>query len=285
MSYEILKSENVPFITLTLHNIKPRNNYYIEYCYPNLKIGCIIEGKAKWRIDNIDYDVEKNDIFIFNNKEKRALHTVTSDLSMIFVEFEPRFIWNNGIEILDSSYLNIFFNRNGLLENRIRDNEFSKLIIDIILEIKKEFNLKQPEYEQMLKIKVLNLLIILSRYYKNNSKNNGEIRTFNKENINLINKVMNFIDQHISEELTLEKLADIAHLNPSYLSTIFKQYNGITLFQYIQRKRISLSIDYLKNTHLSVLNIANICGFNTAANFYKYFKKLTGKIPKDFRTL
>jgi AraC-like DNA-binding protein len=259
-----------------------------EYCYPTLKVVYIVRGCGKWRIENKDYDIQKGDVFIFNNIEKRAIHTVLAPevLTMMFVEFEPRFIWTNGLNIFDSSYLNVFFKRDVFFENRISgDSEISNSVKEIIYDIERELSTKLPEYQQMLKIKVLNLLIILNRHFRSNIDGLAEIHVFNKEIILLMNKVIDYADHHISEELTLVELSNIVHMNSSYLSSLFKKYNGITLFQYILRKRISLAIDYLKNSNYEVLTIAGLCGFNTSANFYKYFKSLTGKTPSDFRHL
>jgi AraC family transcriptional regulator len=94
---------------------------------------------------------------------------------------------------------------------------------------------------------------------------------------------MDYIDNHISDEIQLNALADIAHMNPCYFSTIFKKYNGLSPSQYITRKRIYKAIDYLTTSDYSVIEISSLCGYNTAANFYKAFKTVTGRIPKDYR--
>lgn len=287
-SYVTLKSDSAPFVSLTRHSIEPRNNVNAAYCYPTLKVVYIVKGCGRWRIGSKEYEMKKGDVFILNNIEKRAIHTVLAPevLTMMFVEFEPRFIWMNGLNLFDSSYLNVFFNRDEFFDNRIDgDREICAPIKDIIFEIERELTEKRPEYEQLLKIKVLNLLILLNRYFKSVLGRQAKAHIFNKETILLMDRVLDYVDCHIAEELTLRSLADIVHMNPAYLSSVFKKYNGISLFQYILRKRVSTAIELLENSDYAVLNIACLCGFNTSANFYKYFKSLTGKTPSDFRRL
>ncbi len=276
----------IPYLNLSHLSLQPRNNLNVEHCYPALKICLITQGKGQWRIGSKEYPINTGDVFLLNNNETRALHTITppDPLNMMNLAFEPRFIWLNGFNVFDTELLSIFFNRNSNFDNRIPyQTPMSRTVKKELLEIQNEYLDKQPKYEEIIKVKTLYLLTLFNRYY-NNDVNINPISTGSKpENLALINKVIEYIDSHIAEDLTLEKLSDIAHMNPSYFSTLFKKYNGLSISEYILRKRILLSIELLRNKEDSVLNIAQICGFRSSANFYKYFKKLTGRTPSDFR--
>lgn len=283
---EMMYFDTIPLLRLLGFSIAPRSDFNLERCYPTLKICFVTQGKGIWRIDKKEYAIEKGDIFILNNAEVRAIRTLPppEKLSMIILEFEPRFIWINGFNIFDSSCLSIFFHRSEDFENRIPGGcSANKSVTKIMLEIVHEFETKLPEYEQMVKVKILNILIILNRHFSADISKPPLFHGFNKDNITSVNRVIDYINGHIGEELSLEKLSGIAHMNPSYFSTLFKKYNGISLFQYILKIRISLAVDLLKASDYTVLHIANLCGFNTPANFYKCFRRFTGKNPSFFR--
>jgi AraC-like DNA-binding protein len=268
---------------LSEHVILPRSNYSVQHCYHTLRICLILKGKGEWVIGGKTYDIEKDDIFILNNVETRTIRTVfpPEPLIMKVIYFEPRFIWTYSDNIFDSSYLKIFFGRNENFENRLnRSNPAAAKIKNIMLDTIKEFDEKQSEYEQMIKVNLLQILVNINRHFNYTKSNSAALQ---KDSILYISRVMDFIDNNISEEITLNTLADIAHMNPSYFSTVFKKYNGITLSQYILRKRINMAIDYLMNSKYTILEIACLCGFNTTANFYKAFKGITGKVPTDYR--
>ena len=72
-------------------------------------------------------------------------------------------------------------------------------------------------------------------------------------------------------------------MSSAYFSTKFKEYNGISLSQYIAKKRVQKAVRKLENSDKTVLSIAQNCGFFSSSNFYKAFKKYTGKVPTDYR--
>lgn len=91
------------------------------------------------------------------------------------------------------------------------------------------------------------------------------------------------INAHIAENLSFEKLADMANVSRSYYSRIFKIANRIPPMDCIIRKRIDLAKAALQKTDLSILEIAYQCGFNNTANFNRAFRQRTGLVPSAFR--
>lgn len=91
------------------------------------------------------------------------------------------------------------------------------------------------------------------------------------------------MDAHLTEDLTLEDIAQAAGLSRSYFSAIFRQLNGVTVWDYITRKRIELAMEYLRHGNLPITQIASMCGFNTIANFNRSFKLVTHCTPSQFR--
>ena len=96
---------------------------------------------------------------------------------------------------------------------------------------------------------------------------------------------MVYINQHLSEQITLEKLAEIANMNKTYYSTFFKKLNKVTVWDYIISARIELAINYLMNSQVpkSIIEIAEACGFYNISNFNRIFKKITGKTPSEYK--
>ena len=93
---------------------------------------------------------------------------------------------------------------------------------------------------------------------------------------------MQYIHQHLSDSITLKELADVAHLTPTYFSSLFKKFNGVSPWKYITIKRVELAISLLRTTSLSKLEIAERCGFSSSSNFYTAFAAVTGKNPSAY---
>ncbi|WP_229521478.1 helix-turn-helix domain-containing protein [Paenibacillus monticola] len=93
----------------------------------------------------------------------------------------------------------------------------------------------------------------------------------------------NYIFNHLYEELSLDKLAEVAGLNGSYLSQLFKKETGIAVSDYIQRERIEEAKRLMEYSGVTLSDIATRLHFNDQSYFTKVFKKYTGTTPRQFR--
>lgn len=99
----------------------------------------------------------------------------------------------------------------------------------------------------------------------------------------LVQKVITLIDSDLTADLSLHKQAERLNLNASYLSTLFKKETGMTLTEYVSKKRIERATFLLTSTNLQIQTIAQNCGIYDVNYFTKTFKKYTGKTPREYR--
>lgn len=92
-----------------------------------------------------------------------------------------------------------------------------------------------------------------------------------------------YIKEHLSENLTLEDIAQNAHVNNSYLSRIFKQECGYSITEYITTLRIEKARELLANSTLLTYEVAEQVGFNDSSYFSSLFKKYSGLTPTEYR--
>ncbi len=99
----------------------------------------------------------------------------------------------------------------------------------------------------------------------------------------LIQKVITQIESDIASDLSLNNLAKIFQVNPSYLSTLFKKETGNTLTDYVNKMRVERAKELLISTNIQIQNIAQRCGMLDVNYFTKTFKKYTDLTPKKYR--
>ena len=97
---------------------------------------------------------------------------------------------------------------------------------------------------------------------------------------NLICDILIYIDNNISNKITIEDLENKFFYNRYYIMKLFKKEMGITLINYINSIRIYNSITLIKESNNSLLNIAFKCGFYSIEYFSETFKKIIGVNPE-----
>ncbi|SDC37757.1 two component transcriptional regulator, AraC family [Pelagirhabdus alkalitolerans] len=98
-----------------------------------------------------------------------------------------------------------------------------------------------------------------------------------------IKEAVHYIDEYYDEELTLKEVAHHVHLNPSYLSTLFKEEIQLSFTEYLTRVRLQHAKQLLLTTDKNVTEIAETVGYNTPKYFNKVFKEQENMTPSAYR--
>jgi len=99
----------------------------------------------------------------------------------------------------------------------------------------------------------------------------------------LFEKLMDYINQHLEEDLSLEHLSKLFFVNKYHIAHLFKEKYGIPVHQYIIKKRLALCKDALLNNE-EITEICLLCGFSDYSSFYRAFKKEYGLSPKQYKS-
>ena len=99
----------------------------------------------------------------------------------------------------------------------------------------------------------------------------------------IINKVQTYIDDHLSQGLSLDELGKVAYLHPVYLSKIIKQEMGENVSNYISRKRLEKASRLLQDSELRIIDIAHMVGYKKNQYFIQLFKIEYGLTPYQYR--
>jgi len=98
-----------------------------------------------------------------------------------------------------------------------------------------------------------------------------------------IQKIHLYIEEHFSEELPLDVIAENVMLNKSYMCSVFKKYVGVTIGEWINVVRIRKAAEMIIYSDLSLMQIALNCGYVSTAHFNRLFQKYVGIPPGQCR--
>ena len=94
---------------------------------------------------------------------------------------------------------------------------------------------------------------------------------------------LNFIEEHITEALSTEDLANMAGLSPFYYQRLFKRLVNKPVQEYVKLRRLAKVLESLKNPGQRILDTALTYGFSSHANFTRAFKEAYGITPEEYR--
>ncbi len=254
--------------TATLRNISsaryggdwhstPHTHHYAELFY-------IVGGDGQFRIEDKLYSVKADQMVIVN---PNVIHT---EVSYNAHPLEYIVLGIDGLELAMS----------GQQENRYRilDYRGGGDILTCLRHILQETQTAQPGYETICQAYMEILILRLMRSIRFTATAS---RTANSP----CDAVRQYIDAHYKEPLTLELLAEEAHINKFYLAHIFKQEYGMAPIRYMISRRIEESRYLLQETNMSMSQIAQILGFSSANYFSQSFRNSEGISPMEYRKL
>ncbi|MDE7017623.1 MAG: response regulator [Lachnospiraceae bacterium] len=98
----------------------------------------------------------------------------------------------------------------------------------------------------------------------------------------IVFNVKKYINEHIEEKLTLNKVAKEFNISPNYLSILFSKHNDIGFSDYINQSKIEAAKTMMNDGNYKIYEISDKLGFESAFYFSRVFKKMTGVSPRDY---
>ena len=110
-----------------------------------------------------------------------------------------------------------------------------------------------------------------------------ESREEEEASVSALDQMLEEIQKHFAENISLSELAEACHLSPARLSSLLKKRLGLTFSEYLASKRIQYAKELMKNENLSTAAIAEMAGYMDYFYFTKVFKKIVGLPPGKYR--
>lgn len=255
----------------TVENTKLRNHYHNGY-----ELIFIEDGASNFVIEGQSRDFGPNHLIFINNLEQHEMSPVKTPYSRFVFIIDP--------DLLDSALMepalsSIFKNRPESFKNGF------KLTDDDSLYVKKQIHLCYADYQKQDAFWRLNVISILTNLFIFLYRNYSSYFPFSTTNhkTNSVIQVQSYIDENYLENLSLDMISSIFHLDKFYIAHIFKEVTGYTIKQYILLKRLAYAKNLLYYTNDNITQVAMNSGFNSASNFIRIFKKREGMPPLQFR--
>jgi AraC family transcriptional regulator len=98
-----------------------------------------------------------------------------------------------------------------------------------------------------------------------------------------LQRVLEYMQAHLDQELSLAALASIAQMSPYYFSRLFKQSTGLSPHQYLLRQRIERAKELLAGPRCRTAEVSDALGFPHQSHFTTTFHRWVGTTPRQYR--
>lgn len=258
-----------------IHTTMPSRHYHDAY-----EILYLVSGELYYFIGEKTYQVVGGVLLFINmNDVHKLVNSSQTTFERITLLFKKEF-------------LNDFFNPERVAEQlsffeldfhviRLAGNE-QNYIEDLFHRMIHEGMQEQAGFEQYQKILLMELLLFINRKVRDrcNDRLAGSNQTHKK-----IFEIVNYMNSHYYQRLSLDELSKQFHISSSYLSRTFKDTTGFTVIEYLNNIRIKEARALLKESSYKVLEISEKVGFDSLTHFGRTFKHITGFSPLKYRRL
>lgn len=258
----------VPYIRYSVNRKCLDGNWKIESrTIPDHEFVLITDGKGEITIEGKIYEARQGLLFYFYPGLIHALKSSgLKPMSFCAIHFSyGHIVYNDNKWTIENGDV-------PLPLNFISDVNSYPILEELMKEITRNWSTRNNAYELMCNGLFLQLFHhILSGNHVNYSSRFK------------VQKIIQYINQNIHNDLSIKELAAFANLSSDYLTSMFKSYTGLAPIRYINKCKIDAAKDLLINEDLRIKEIALKVGFKDEFYFSRMFKKLEGISPKDFR--
>ena len=245
--------------------------------YDELKFVHIVDGSGIWSINGVEHHVQKDDVVILCRMDERHMAAVTSETALVTeqIEFLPMTIYPM------QHCANFFFDRSAGFSNLIRgDSEEHRRLLSCFSRLREELKVEKPYQKETVIHLLCGMVLASARLCGDNGQHDAQK---NDSCYSIVCRVMIYINEHLQDSLSRDGLAKMHGISPSYLSRIFKEYSGVCLQNYIVQCRVQRAVSLLRRGDMRIIDAALESGFSSTSGFYRAFREVTGRSPKDIR--
>ncbi len=247
----------------------------LSHVHSEFEIFYLLSGKGSFAIEKSNYNIKPGNLIIINNSENhQGFLAVEKNSEYIEIHFDPALL--SPFSQTFNLYHCFFDRPKGEYNQLILNKPQQEKLLRLFTRMKDLF--EHPFYaDEVLKYtSLIELVFYINRLYLNFS--------YTDERQNLpehLSNILDYIDENIQDELSLEILEKRFFINRSYLGRLFQKYLNISIHEYIIYQRISKAKELLLDGY-SALDASKKSGFNDYSNFRKMFKKITQISPSAY---
>lgn len=281
--YDVSLAEEFPFHVKLFHYTSRRHTRGATW-HERLELFAPLDGPARFQMGAELVLLAPGDLLVVDNLK---LHHVVDfpgfNTRVIVISFLPEFVFSLGSPSHDYTFLLPFYRRPDAAPNVLRQADADAPAAHAALaEVVGCYFRPSPLREAGCKAFFLELLYHLARHFRSAELYKGEFLR-QRELAARFKPLFDFVSREYAERFSVAQAARLVHMSPPQFMRTFKQVAGMTFVSYVNHVRLSHGARLLKDTPLSIAEIASQVGFSDQSYFDRRFKVAFGQAPRQFR--
>lgn len=262
----IVPNEDLPF-KMFIFEGREGNYFRDKHWHRSIEIFAVFEGALTFYINQEKYPLNAGEFMLVNSNE---IHSVDSPVPNFTVVVQ---IPLKAFESYFTGEQFISFTHNPKAQD--------EKVMGVISDIFRYYKQKKCGYDLKVQGLFYELLYLMVTKYRETQVSQEMVRKNRK--LNRLAVITSYVKEHYTDELSLERLAEIFGYSPTYLSRMFQKYAGINYKSYLQSIRVEYSYQEIANTEKTLSEIALENGFPNSKALAKAFAKKYGMLPSEYR--
>ncbi len=249
--------------------------------HPEIELTFVMEGEIAYQVNDSLYHLKEGEGLFCNTNVLHSGHGECSgDCSYLSVTFHPRLLYGYSSSVMQVKYMDHILKSPSLASiHFIPEKSWQRRVLEL-MEAIRLLNREHPMSEELqIQIALLRIWQEIFEHVEVNETGPAE----NGRDTERIRRIMEYIQKHYAEKITLEELAEQIHLCRSESCRLFRRYMKESMFDYLLDYRVERSLELLRSPDLDVTQIADRVGFGSPGYYSKIFKRKMGCTPLEYR--
>jgi xylan 1,4-beta-xylosidase len=268
MEYELIKyNENLPFKIFILD---AENQEY--HLHKEIELIFVLKGSVTYEVKSKRYKLTERDLFLVNSFD---MHSVLSDKGeniILALQLDPLYF-----NQYCPGFSDFYFGATGaFMSSSTLHGKISSNLANIVLSLAK----LDTGYKLEAVNSATEIALTLVKHCRTELRQQSDNEAYKQRRIS---ELLKYIEENYASVIGLDTLSKELLISPKYISKFFKDNLGIGFVDYINKLRITKSLNDLAGNKKSIMDIAVEHGFNDHRAYNRVFKKLFGVTPTEYR--
>ena len=264
-----------------IHYVDTAQRTSEPHSHPFFQMFFLVKGKLTHHINNTSADMAIGEMAII---PPNVVHFISLEDNPTYYSLSFNLSSFGNINTFNEkviSFLKSFEDKNKTIFPKTQISEDDILHIQSLFErIHLEYQKKEIGYNEAI---ISYIILLITQFIRTYGIINTDI--YNNTSYTSEQMVLNcieYIDNHFTDNLTIEKVAQISALSKSTFCNCFKKITGMTFHNYLNECRIKHAIKLIKNNY-KIVAVSSFCGYNDFSTFSRNFKNIVGITPRDYQ--